>query len=267
MPETETPFLKLIKPEISGSDTVWGNRLNTDLDKLDTGVQAVHMTAGAAIYRGRPLIEPDVETEEQKRTISQILLYADDVVQPTDRPGMLTSASFVRTLINTLLPIGTVIQWAGNPALLATAAVPASAMPHWALCNGQTVNSNLTPNLTSKFVVAALPGSPSYDQGMSGGVATHQHGFVTNGTVLTKDQLPAVRPQLDYPYATGAVIARVTSGGSYSIPGGGASDGWRLVAMDHLGIGQAHNHNGTSDAATNIPPYYSICFIMKVKDI
>lgn len=254
MPDTETPFLKLVKPEIAGSASVWGNKLNTDMDKIDVGVQANHGTAGAALYRGRPLPDPDNETAEQKRTASQILLYADDVTLPGDRPGLIVSAAFVKSLINAVLPIGIVMQWSGS-----VASIPAN----WALCNGQTVNGNVTPNLVDKFVLAA---GGATGPGATGGTSTHQHGYVTNGTALTKDQLPAVRPQIDAPGATGAVVARMTSGGVYglnSVPGGPFGQ----AAMDHLGTGQPHNHNGVTDAGPNIPPFYAICFIMKIANV
>lgn len=35
MADTLTPVHALVKPEISGSDDTWGNKLNTNFDKLD----------------------------------------------------------------------------------------------------------------------------------------------------------------------------------------------------------------------------------------
>jgi len=56
------------------------------------------------------------------------------------------------------IPIGGIIMWSG-----ATTAVPAG----WALCNGQTSNSKVTPNLTDRFIVGA--GGSNYAPGNTGG--------------------------------------------------------------------------------------------------
>lgn len=126
---------------------------------------------------------------------------------------------------------------------LVTAAVPlglislwsgaSTAIPTgWALCDG----SNSTPNLVDKFVVGA---GSSYAVGATGGEATHK---------LTVDEMPA------HSHPTGAsTTPSIYEHGDDEdhdnvIPDGGTTTG-------STGGGGAHN---------NLPPYYALCYIMRI---
>lgn len=246
MPETETPTLKLIKPEIGGSHTTWGNRLNDNMDKIDVGVKGAADVAGSALQRGG--------TDESLRTASEMLLYADAVQIPADRPGAIVSQRWVRDLINTIEPIGTIKIWGGG-----------YNFPWgWALCNGQTVNNNVTPNLTDRFILGA---GGTQGPGATGGASTHEHNLTIDGYALALSQIPRHTHGTSSP-SSDIFIGRMLTGGSYLIQGGGPPNGWGQVAIDPAG-GNAgggtdpHNHTGKANAGTTIPPFYALCYIMK----
>lgn len=113
----------------------------------------------------------------------------------------------------------------------------------WALCNGQ----NGTPDLRNRFVVGA---GSSYSIGATGG-----SDFVT----LSESELPSHNHSLDT-YA----ILQVDNTDS------GLSNG---MYTDKLTAGQNYdrivktyytNNTGYNQAHENRPPYYALCYIMKL---
>ena len=132
------------------------------------------------------------------------------------------------------VPIGGIILWSGS-----TGSVPTG----WALCNG----SNGTPNLQSRFVVGA---GSEYAVAATGGSANatlvkHNHGL-SNGS------------------ASGTFLTGVTSlregrktGSTYavdSITTTSASVSYTQPTVDN---------EGSSGTNKNLPPYYSLAYIMR----
>ncbi len=125
------------------------------------------------------------------------------------------------------IPIGGIVMWSG-----ATNAIPAG----WALCDGTTNNNHATPDLRNRFVVGA---GARYAVGDTGGADT---------VTLTTNQMPAH-------------THNYTQGDRQSFFGHGAYDNmWvgtgATVATSSTGDGQAHE---------NRPPYYALCYIMRVQ--
>lgn len=99
----------------------------------------------------------------------------------------------------------------------------------WALCNGE----NSTPDLRDRFVLGA---GADYAVGATGGEETHK---------LTVNEMPTH----SHSY-TGW-------GGTYLAVGAGTS---KTGALD----GNATKSAGGSAAHNNMPPYYALCYIMKL---
>lgn len=130
------------------------------------------------------------------------------------------------------VPTGGIIMWNG-----AEEEIPDG----WALCNGE----NGTPDLRNRFVVGAGSGG-GYAVGDTGGA---------NSVTLTVAQMPShshVISAKTVGYA-GGWNARQEA---LTYDGNAQFNGRRDVAGDATGGGQAHE---------NRPPYYALCFIMRVK--
>ena len=108
----------------------------------------------------------------------------------------------------------------------------ASAIPFgWALCNGQ----NGTPDLRDRFVVGA---GSSYAVGAKGGEASH---------TLTVEEMPRHSHS----------VSSLSSTSSGSLPVG--SGGSRLENSSKTTVA-----TGGNAAHNNLPPYYALCYIMKL---
>lgn len=124
------------------------------------------------------------------------------------------------------VPKGTIVIWSG-----AATAIPSG----WALCDGQ----NGTPDLRDRFVVGA---GTSYEVGATGGEATH---------TLTIEEMPVHRHLLTSNVYSGT---GTNSGLKWSGDNGSTSSG---TSTDTNGGSVSHN---------NLPPYYALCYIMKMAD-
>ena len=132
------------------------------------------------------------------------------------------------------VPVGGIIMWSGSE----------NEIPDgWALCNGQTVEGQTTPDLRARFVVGA---GGAYAVGDTGGAA-----MVT----LTVDQIPS--------HAHTTTAKTVGYSGSFNssaeavtFDSSSKNNGWRSLSGGKTGGSQAHE---------NRPPYYALSFIMRVK--
>jgi hypothetical protein len=182
--------------------------------------------------------------------------------------------------VHDILPKGVILMWYG-----AIATIPSG----WALCNGDTVNGVTTPDLRNRFVIGAalddsgaktnIEGTNTQTGGSKNSILvqhshtgtsegqsnTHSHSFSgsatssalgNNGIALT---------------GTGAI-----EGYTGSAPG---NDNYSLTSLSHthtisgtIGNNSVdHTHEFTTDNAgdnnglnANLPPYYALCYIMKV---
>ena len=184
-------------------------------------------------------------------------------------------AGLVAALANAAMPSGAIIMWSGI-----VADIPAGFL----LCDG----TNGTPDLSGKFVRSQGPGVAPHS---SGGANTHthtataaangvhSHGITVSGHALTIPEMPAHNHGNGVTDATtnllfnhGAVAASPTTADSIENNG---SDGIYEGLTTTVGTGAAHSHGATSDsagshahaltvdAASTLPAYYALCFIMK----
>lgn len=272
MPDTITPNYSLIKPEVTGSVDTWGGKLNGNFDALDAALKPVSDKAGTALQRLGTLAT---------RTATDYL-FLDSALDPSlQAAGALMTNGAVRALLNALCPVGTIVMWGGT-----VATIPAG----WALCDGRTVGSVTTPNLTDKFILQTGAHAP----GFAGGSSVFSYSGNVGGHVLTAAEMPAHNHAM---YDPGHVHSLADPGHQHSVPQGGGSGpaaigsgagtfastggqatsvvgtgasiatGYTGVQTYNAGSSQAHDHPiaFTKAADTWYPPYYVLCVIMRVQ--
>jgi hypothetical protein len=147
------------------------------------------------------------------------------------------------------VPAGGIVMWHG-----ALASIPEG----WALCDG----NNGTPDLRAKFVKGAAAAA---EPGDTGGAATHQH---------TYSQVPNhVHPITDPGHTHLTQRYPTTTGGSSGFTAdtsmsGTLADNTLPTKSGTTGITATENPTGgvaqgTTDAGSSEPPYYTVAFIMK----
>ena len=133
-------------------------------------------------------------------------------------------------LTKTKVPTGMIAMWSGL-----TTDIPDG----WQICDG----TNGTPDLRNKFVIGA---GDQYNTGDSGGEATH---------TLTTDEMPA------HSHADTNELATAVNNdsGTLTLGTGGIFTSTKKfltqTATEETGGGQAFNL---------LPPYYALCYIMKL---
>lgn len=159
-------------------------------------------------------------------TTAQAEVGTDNATALTPRSGAELFTRLLATQPSPGIPSGGVIMWSG-----AANKIPLG----WALCNGE----NGAPDLVDKFILGA---GGAVTPGTTGGSKK------TGGTALTVDQMPS--------------HSHGYSKGDDSQYGGAGAGGPGLVSdssstTSSAGGDQPHDHDNT-------PPYYALCFIMKV---
>ena len=132
------------------------------------------------------------------------------------------------------IPVGGIILWSGTRS-----DIPSG----WALCDGGTYYGHTTPNLTNRFIVGA---GDEYNPGAKGGAKE---------VTLTEGQMPK---------HSHSISMRVTG---YS---GSRSSLWEVLGDWNNGVvagwhDYTTNEKGSNEAHENRPPYYALCFIMRVR--
>ena len=137
------------------------------------------------------------------------------------------------------IPLRGIIVWSGKEA-----DIPRGR----ALCNGETHYGIKTPNLLSRFIVGAGSGS-HYKVGEAKGEALH---------TLMEDELPAHSHSFNY--TGGGVLWLAVNNNNdlfYCSDNPPPKECWLFsYSTESAGSGKAHE---------NRPPFYALCYIMRVK--
>ena len=130
------------------------------------------------------------------------------------------------------VPVGTIVLWSGS----------ANNIPDgWHLCNG----ADGTPDLRGRFVVGHDPRDSDYAVKKTGGEPTHR---------LTVDEMPSHRHSYTF---KGADLDGSWDGDNYFYDASNHYDGnGNTRYTDYTGGSQPHE---------NRPPYYALCYIMRVQ--
>ena len=184
-------------------------------------------------------------------------------------PGTPVNKALLQHMENHLVPPGGIIMWSG-----AINDIPVG----WALCDG----TNGTPDLRDRFIVGA---GGKYNVGNTGGadsvtlevsqMPSHSHsGSTFSAGSHTHDASPYVRWS-QYRYFIGSDDSLMTTyHPDTTAPGGGTGFSTSHITIDmlHLDMESAGSHShsvsigliGGDQPHENRPPYYALCFIMKL---
>jgi microcystin-dependent protein len=166
---------------------------------------------------------------------------AGQIQELTDSDGLIGNGT---------IPVGGIIMWSGT-----IANIPSG----WALCNG----SNGTPDLRNRFLIGA-----STDSGGSAQTAVTGSNTITGGT---KDAIVVSHTHTlsggglggSTTFLTGASVSTstegVNSGGAAVVDGVNLSTSSGTVTFTN----QTVSTEGSSGTNQNLPPYYSLAFIMR----
>jgi len=189
MAESTTAVYKFIKPDIGGSKETWGNRLNKDLDDLDTQLALQNSSQWTGLQNGlNTTVVKDYSTtppgtlpltDPRFRTAGNVLYYtkamidtiggnpnatppvvaSDEFFKPAER-GILVPQALLYRMADLLIPVGTIVIWSGYVVGDAThPGIPAG----WHLCDG-TQNLQIEggggadidiPDLRGRFILGA----------------------------------------------------------------------------------------------------------------
>ena len=134
-----------------------------------------------------------------------------------------------------ITPVGGIIMWSGSPA---------DVPDGWALCDGRTSNGRTTPNLSGKFVVGYSSSDSDYNPvGKTGGEKKH---------TLTVAEMPSHTHNMKF--KSYDLAASWKDQRNFYTVSKGTED--QTKTSESTGGGQSHE---------NRPPYYAMCFIMRVK--
>lgn len=184
----------------------------------------------------------------------------------------MATESWVKNLINTIEPIGTIKAWAG-----AIGSIPSG----WALCNG----ANGTLNLTDRFIVGF--GGGSYGQNGTAGhtpgsgstpvtgstslAGLHAHSGATALHTLSVDQIPSHThgPAQGSGFVnngpSGLGLATNNFGLNYFTPGTTAATGGTQAHQHSIFTDGLHSHTVTGTAA--LPGFFVLAFIQKMANV
>lgn len=153
-----------------------------------------------------------------------------------------------------LLPIGSIIIWSGSPSSVPTG---------WKICDG----AGGTPNLSGRFVVGLDVGNTNFNlvgkiggasevtlSAAQSGVGLHKHTGYTKTDGEHKHVLE--KHVIVRDIGTNALTNR------NNIPGGSITVSTQLDGAHKHGLDMAETSASASEAHTNLPPYYTVCFIM-----
>ena len=164
------------------------------------------------------------------------------------------------------VPVGLIAMWSGS-----SDTIPAG----WALCNGQTVNGKVTPDLRNRFVFGAGVGTGFRNVGATGGSETvtltvgqlPAHNHVVKGTTSENGDHSHVLPRMWYDDGNGCC----QGDGMQGLWGDSGKLTWSDLNKSQNSGNHTHTFNVTSDstgsgnAIDKMPPFYALAFIMRVQ--
>jgi hypothetical protein len=155
-------------------------------------------------------------------------------------------------------PKGGIVMWSGSAGTIPLG---------WALCNG----SNGTPNLQDRFIIGA---GSTYSVGNTGGtpnaiVVSHTHTASTSITEMAHAHWISGASKDDGNFSGSGLNTQdwglYADAGTYSSTDPNSAYGrYSGTANTNITAGTTVSTEGLNGTNANLPPYYALCFIMKL---
>lgn len=139
------------------------------------------------------------------------------------------------------VPSGCILLWSGD-----NREISFIGGGGWALCDGK----NGTPDLRDRFVIGA---GGAYAVGATGGAASATPAVTVGAHTLTTGQMP-------YHSHDNGIIGNYYNGWSAHSGDGSLQQG----STGGAGGGGSHAHSASAKELSLLPPYYALCYIMKL---
>jgi hypothetical protein len=171
-----------------------------------------------------------------------------------------TADGLVKKITAAPIPLGGIIMWSGNISNIPNAL-------GWFLCDGSTQNSVVTPDLRDKFIVGSTadnadttypslrPGATLSNTAANAVVVSHQHTWTGSISPSNHNHGYTGVYGTGWPDESGD---RTPAGGGNSYP---VKSQTKSVT---LGVGGTVGATGVSATNANLPPYYSLAYIIYV---
>lgn len=246
---------------LNGVTAAWTANAATQQGQIDVLISGAYSNSNVAAYL------PNYNGQ-----ISATKITATTMPYNASNTAVATTA-----YVNSVLPYGVIMMWSGS-----TGTVPTG----WQLCDG----SNGTPNLRDRFIIGA---GNSYSVGATGGATSvslsesnmpsHSHSFSDSASTSSAgDHSHTVGITVTDPGHQHSVTAN--PGGSSGAFGGGSSGSATSLTTSRSTTGisasgsalsaGSHSHSvtvsgttgstGSGSAVSILPPYYALCYIMKM---
>ena len=174
---------------------------------------------------------------------------------PTSNSDQIATTAFVRNQVASGVPSGVIVLWAGT-----IATIPSG----WALCNG----SSGTPDLRDRFVIGARLDSGGVAQTQVTGATTITGGTKDTGVVSHSHTASAVvsDPGHRHVWGRGSEADDSGRGGSNAEFTFAAGSNATVIqpAVTGITVAVTNSTEGSSGTNQNLPPYYSLAYIMKL---
>ena len=147
-----------------------------------------------------------------------------------------------------IMPKGTIVMWSGNRDNIPKG---------WLLCDGK----NGTPDLRNRFIIGV---GDRYKVNAKGGTESHKHNITVNGHQLTINQIPSHTHSAHSGWQLWAKVSGSHMPGHFSGTDTIGGKSFLGAGLTNTGGNQAHSHGASASNSGHLPPYYALCFIVKV---